>query len=83
MRLEVRCWFELSYRQEVQLSLTNRPTLVHADVNSLTQNVKKHSFPAIRDLLVGFSDFCLPLSHFIPSMRGSPRAIGLTFGREH
>jgi len=71
-------------RQEVQLSLTNRPTLVHDDVKiSSTQNDTKHSFPCSAakncrlandcDLLAGFSDFYLPLSHFTLSIPSSYR----------
>jgi len=63
--------------QEDQLWPTNRPTL---DKISLTQNVMKHSFsrcavescPLVNDcdLLTGFSDFYLPLSHLTLSMSG-------------
>jgi len=53
-------------KQEAQLSLTNRPTLVHTDVKiSLTKKATKHSFPCCAarscslvndcDLLAGFS----------------------------
>jgi len=72
------------FKQEAQRSLTNRSTLVHADVKiSLTQNAMKHSFPccAVKscplvndcDLLAKFSDFYLPLSHLTPSMSSSCR----------
>jgi len=38
-------WVQYSI-QEAQLSLTNRPTLMHVDVEiSLTQNATTHSFP--------------------------------------
>jgi len=61
--------------KEVQLLLTNRQTLVLADVRiSLTQNTMMHSFPCCAvqncplvndcDLLAGFSDFY----HVTPSI---------------
>jgi len=70
--------------QEAQLSLTNHLTLVPADVNiSLTRNAMKRSFPCCSvkscslvndcDLLAGFSDFYLPLSHLMPSIFSSYR----------
>jgi len=56
--------------------------LVHADVNILTQNTMKHSFPCFTvkscplvndcDLLAGFSDFYPPVSHLTPSVRWIP-----------
>jgi len=69
---------------EAQPSLTNHPTIVHADVKtSPTQNATKYSFPccAVKscplvndcDLLAGFSDFYLPLTQLMPSLPSSYR----------
>jgi len=56
-----------------QPSLSNRSTLVHADVKiSLMQNAAKHSIPAVRDLLAGFCHFYLPFSHLTPSTKAIP-----------
>jgi len=55
---------------EAQLSLTNRPMLVHADVPCCA--VKNCPLVNDCDLLAVFSDFYLPLSHLTPSMRGIP-----------
>jgi len=53
-------------RQEAQLSLTNRPTLEHADVPCFA--VKSCPLVNDCDLLAVFSDLYLPLSHVTPSM---------------
>jgi len=94
------------YEQEAHLSLTDRPALVHTDVKIfLTQNATKHSFPccAVKscplvndcDLLAGFFEFYLPLSHLTPSVReiplsyrihiwyGKTRMAGLQSGEGH
>jgi len=63
--------------------MADKPPDACADVKiSLTQNATKHSFPcyAVKNcrlmndcnLLAGFSDFYLPLSHLTPSMWGIP-----------
>jgi len=54
------------------MSLTNRLTLVHADIPCWA--VKSCSLVNGCDLLAGFCDFYLPLFHLTPSVRGSPRA---------
>jgi len=57
--------------QEAQLSLTNRPTLVHADAKTCSTH---RSCPLVNgcDLLDEFFDFYLPFFHMMPSMRGIP-----------
>jgi len=62
-------------KQEAQLSLTNRPTLVHADLIDTKRHeaqlfmLSVKSCPLVDDcdLLVGLSDFFLPFSHLTPS----------------
>jgi len=63
-----------SERQEAQLSLTNRPTPVRADVPCCA--VKCCPLVNDCDLLAAIFDFYPSLSHLTPSMRGNPRAIG-------
>jgi len=61
------CWCELAV---FYTTLTNRPTLVHANILCCAVN----SCPLANDcdLLAGFSDFYLPLSHPTPSIMRIP-----------
>jgi len=75
-------------KQEVQLSMTHRPTLMHASVKIfLIQNAMKHSFLccAVKSCLLAiywpnFLTFIYPSFIWRPKWAGSPRAIEFISG---